>query len=247
VTLRVASLHVYPVKACAGQTRLDARVDALGLEDDRRYAILGASGRVLTQRDLPQMATIRPSLDAGTLWLDLGGLERIEAPEREFTVPCEAKVWSKTVPARAAAGRTQALLSDFLGTSARLVDLASGARRSFADSKPVLVVTTASLQALNGKLGSAVGLERFRGNIVVDGAAPLAELGWRRLSAGALELEFAEACERCEVPTIDQSSGRRMGEEPLQTLAAQFDSVFGARFGVARAGHIVAGEALTAA
>jgi len=247
VTLRVASLHVYPVKACAGQARLDARVDALGLEDDRRYAILGASGRVLTQRDLPQMATIRPALEAGTLRLDLGGLERIEAPEREFTVPCEAQVWSNTIAARAIAGGVSGRISDFLGVPARLVDLASGAQRSFADSKPVLVVTTASLQALNGGLGSAVGLERFRGNIVVEGAAPLAEIGWRRLSAGTLELQFAEACERCEVTTIDQARGVRAGEEPLQTLGERFNSVFGARFGVARAGHIVVGETLTAA
>ncbi len=247
MTLRVASLHVYPVKSCAALPRREARVDALGLEDDRRYAILGASGRVLTQRDLPQMATIRPSLEAGALWLDLAGLERIEAGPRDFTVPCEAQVWSKRIPARAAQGNLAARLSDFLGASARLVELAPDAAHSFADSKPVLVVTAGSLQALNDTLGIAVGLERFRGNVVVEGAAARAELGWRTLSAANLGLEFAEACERCEVTTIDQPSGTRRGEEPLQALTARFDSVFGARFRVVRPGRIAVGDELSTA
>lgn len=245
MTLRVAALHIYPVKACGGLSLGEAEVEALGLAGDRRYAVLAETGRALTQRDLPAMATILPSLSGKGLRLELGGLDHLEA--REFKSDCVADVWGRKIPARAAADEINRLLSDFLGVPARLVALGAEGERSFADSRPVLVVTSASLAGLNQRLAQPIGMERFRGNIVVDGAEPLAELRWRRVRAGAVELEFAEACERCEVPTIDQASGRRMGEEPLRTLAAHFDTVFGARYRVSGPGRIVLGDPISAA
>jgi len=242
--MRIAAIHLYPVKSCAALSPPEVAVDALGLEGDRRYAILGASSRALTQRDCPVMATIRPALAPGVLRLDLGGLAEVEAAAGSFSAACEADVWGRRIPARAAAAALNVQLSGFLGIEARLVELGADARSSFADSKPVLVVSTGSLDALNAVLGRAVGMERFRGNLVVEGAAPLAELGWRRLSAGEVALEFAEACERCEVTTIDQASGVRRGDEPLQTLATRFNSVFGAHYRVARPGRIELGAAL---
>jgi uncharacterized protein YcbX len=242
--MRVAALHLYPVKSCAALSPRATAVDALGLVGDRRYALLGASGRALTQRDCPPMATIRPALVPGVLRLDLGGIAEIEAAAGSFSAACEADVWGRRIPARAAPAALNAQLSGFLGIEARLVELGADAGRSFADSRPVLVVSTGSLDALNAALGRAVGMERFRGNIVVEEAVPLAELGWHRLRAGEVELEFAEACERCEVTTIDQASGERRGAEPLQTLAARFNSVFGAHYRVARPGRIELGAEL---
>jgi hypothetical protein len=233
------------VKACGGLSLAEAEVEAFGLADDRRYVILADSGRALTQRDLPIMATIRPALSGKGLRLDLGGLDHLEAGA--FSSDCVADVWGRKNPARAASGEVNRRLSDYLGIPARLVALGAGGESSFADSKPVLVVTSASLAALNKRLAQPIGIERFRGNVVVDGAEPLAELGWKRIRARAMELEFAVACERCEVPSIDQSSGRRMGEEPLQALAVQFDNIFGVRCRVSRPGHIVVGETLAAA
>lgn len=243
--MRIASLHVYPVKSCGAVDLGEARLDALGLDGDRRYAVVDAAGRALTQRGFAPMASIRPRRRSGALALDLGGLAEIKVPDDGFGEPCEAAVWGHRVPAHAAAEPVNRPLSDFLGTAARLVRLDPAAMRSFADSRPVLVVSAASLGLLNAKLNPKVGIERFRANIVVDGAAPLAELDWRRLAAGTAELEFAEPCERCEVTTIDQASGRRRGEEPLQTIAARFGSVFGAYFRVARPGRVAIGASLT--
>lgn len=242
--MRIASLHIYPVKSCGAVDLGQARLDALGLDGDRRYAIVDAAGRALTQRGLASMAGIRPRLLTGALVLDLGGLANIEVPDEAFGDRCEAAVWGHRVPAHAAAGPVNGPLSEFLGAAARLVRLDPDAMRSFADSRPVLLVSSASLGLLNAGLDPAVGIERFRANIVVDGAVPLAELGWQRLVAGTAELELGEPCERCEVTTIDQASGRRRGEEPLQTIAARFGSVFGAYFRVARPGLVATGASL---
>lgn len=245
--MRIASLHVYPVKSCAALAPRETRLDTLGLEGDRRYALVNGAGRALTQRAFPVMATIRPALLPGGLSLDLGGLAGVEAPDSGFRSECEADVWGRRIPARAAASTLSSLISEFLGTEARLVKLDEAGARSFADSRPVLVVSVATLDALNAALGDKVGVERFRGNIVVEDAAPLAELGWRRLAAGTAELEFAEPCERCEVTTIDQAGGVRRGDEPLRTLATRFDSIFGAHFRVTRPGLIAVGETLVPA
>ncbi|MBM3355014.1 MAG: MOSC domain-containing protein [Betaproteobacteria bacterium] len=242
--MHIAALHLYPVKSCAALSMQEAQVEAPGLAGDRRYAILGPSGRVLTQRDLPLLATIRPTPLARGLALDLGGLAKIEVPADGFAAACEAQVWGRRAPACAAPAGVNASLAAFLGAEARLVRVDAGAERSFADSKPVLVVATASLRALNQELAGAVGMERFRGNLVVEGAAPFAELGWPRFGAGEAEFAFAQACERCEVTTIDQASGSRRGEEPLRTLASGFDAVFGACFRVARPGRIRVGDTL---
>jgi hypothetical protein len=243
--LRIASLHLYPVKSCGSVDLSEARLDALGLAGDRRYAVLDPAGRALTQRRHPAMASIRPRLVPGALALDLGGLAAIEAPELDFGAACSADVWGTLVPARAAAEAINDRLSDYLGTAARLVRLGDDPGRTFADSRPVLVLTLASLAILNAALERPVGIERFRGNIVIDGAAPLAELGWRRLAAGTAGLEFEQLCERCEVTTIEQASGRRDGEEPLRAIATSFDSVFGAYFRVTQPGRVAIGAALS--
>ena len=62
-------------------------------------------------------------------------------------------------------------------------------------------------------------MARFRPNLVLRGAIPWAEDGWRRLRIGPLEIAIAKPCDRCVVTTTDQETGERRGKEPLRTLA----------------------------
>ena len=117
----------------------------------------------------------------------------------------------------------------------RLVALDPQATRSFADSRPVLVASTVMLEGLG------VGMERFRPNIVVDGAET-----WSALEGSAVRLERDKPCGRCEVTTIDQTSGERRGPEPLRTLNERFAGNFGIYCRVARAGTLRRGETLQA-
>ena len=56
--LRLASLHVYPVKALRGSDRDEARIEPWGLEGDRRWMVVDADGNALTQRTHRRMATV---------------------------------------------------------------------------------------------------------------------------------------------------------------------------------------------
>jgi uncharacterized protein len=239
--MRVQALFVHPVKACRALAIADAAVGPLGLEHDRRFAFVADDGLALTQRDQPLLATVLPSLHAHELRLDFGGLLKLAFPLREFVRSTSIDVWGKQIPARAAPESLVAQAANYLGTSVRLVMLDPEARRAFVDSQPVLVTTTAMLSVLNEHLPAAVGMERFRPNLVLEGAGD-----WTALEGKDVRLEREKPCSRCEVTTIDQASGARRGPEPLRTLNERFEGNFGVYCRVARPGRLRRGEILAA-
>ena len=91
-------------------------------------------------------------------------------------------------------------------------------RVSFADGFPFLLIGSGSLEDLNGRLATPLPMNRFRPNLVVSGAPPFAEDGWRRIRIGSIEFELVKPCARCMVTTLDQETGMK-GQEPLRTLA----------------------------
>jgi hypothetical protein len=132
--------------------------------------------------------------------------------------------------ARDAGDEAAEWLGRFLGTSCRLVCLPDdrvravdpefarpGDQVGFADGFPFLVIARASLDDLNARLPEPLSMVRFRPNLVIGGATPYAEDGWRRIRVGALELRLVKPCSRCTVPTVDPATGER-GPEPLRTL-----------------------------
>jgi uncharacterized protein YcbX len=236
--MRVVALHVYPVKACRALALDQATLGPLGLEGDRRFAFVGDDGRALTQREVSALATVCPALDAGALRLDLGGLAQLAVSLTSFTESCGVDVWGTLVPSRAAPRGLVSAAAEYLGLPLRLVMLDPRAERAFVDSRPVLVTTTQMLEAL-GLPG--VGMERFRPNVVLEGAQQ-----WTALEGEAVRLVGDKACGRCEVTTIDQASGLRRGPEPLRTLTERYGGNFGVYCRVARAGRLRCGEALRA-
>jgi uncharacterized protein YcbX len=109
--------------------------------------------------------------------------------------------------------KTQRLLKDQLwGDSANSTDTAA-----FQDWSAFHITTEESLADVNMRLEEeAVGMERFRPNIVLKGApCPFAEEGWGAIEFGAGAIGQAVAlrrlidCPRCIITTTDQKSGDR--------------------------------------
>ena len=96
---------------------------------------------------------------------------------------------------------------------------------SFADAFPYLLISEASLTELNNKLNAnnaaPVPMNRFRPNLVVQGAiTPHAEDQWKRIRIGDAIFSVAKPCARCSVPTVNQSTGEKTaGNEPIKTLS----------------------------
>ncbi|MET7968381.1 MOSC N-terminal beta barrel domain-containing protein [Micromonospora sp. NPDC005305] len=242
--MRVAAIHTYPVKGCRRMDRDTARVEPWGLDGDRRWLVVDDHGVGLTQRQHRELVTLRAVSRPGGLTLDAPGLAPLELAEPTGGETIQVRVFPARPPApvRAAGPEADDWLRRLLGRAARLVWLGdptrnlvpwpvpagSGAELSFADGTPLLLASTASLDALNDWLlesGSTewpLPMTRFRPNLVVGGAAPWAEAGWvgRRIRIGGAVFQGVGECDRCVVATIDQETGER-GREPLRTLAAR--------------------------
>jgi hypothetical protein len=237
--MRVSALHTYPVKGCHRLDHDVAQVEPWGLAGDRRWLVVDADGVGVTQRRHPRLTALRPLPRPGGLTLRAAGRPDLDVAEPADGDKLDVRVFSSQppVPARHAGAAADTWLGDLLGAPVRLAWLAepgtarpvdpgfgaSGDRVSFADGYPILVATTASLDAVNDWLVAAgddpVPMHRFRPNIVVSGAAPWAEDGWlgHRLRVGDITLRVVKPCDRCVVTTIDQETGDR-GRQPLHIL-----------------------------
>lgn len=237
---RLQSIHVHPVKAFRALAPGEAGVEPWGLAGDRRWALIDDGGKVVSQRREPRVALAAAELlPGGGIRLSAPGMEPLEVtvPRPVGTVPVaifQDKV--EAVPAEDAAAH--AWCSDYLGADVRLVHMDDPATRrpvdpdyafegetvSFADGFPLLLTTTASLDALNSLIARGdhadegpLPMDRFRPNIVVSGTEAWAEDDWSRLAIGEVVFRVAKTCGRCVVTTTDQATAAR-GREPLHTL-----------------------------
>jgi uncharacterized protein YcbX len=229
----VSQLCVYPVKSCRGVALEEAEVCATGFVHDRRWLVVDRHGTFKTQRDWPALARISTAIADGGLRLAADGMPPIRIPEPEMTgASRRVTIWHDSCDAITAGPEAAEWLSEFLAAPCQLVMMPdstvrqvdrsfaeSGDRVGFADGFPFLLVSQASLDELNRRLEDPLPMDRFRPNIVVEGCAPHAEDGWRRMTAGPVSFRVVKPCVRCVITTTDQETGER-GREPLRTLAA---------------------------
>jgi uncharacterized protein YcbX len=247
VAVRLASLHLYPVKSCAGVALDEALLVETGLELDRAWMVVDAHGRFLTQRELPRMALIRPTLKTYELVLRAPGMLGLHLMIDAADKPCRARVWDDEVAAYDMGDLAAQWFTDFLRPQApssvafplRLVrfdpeqqrlsnrrwtgDIA--AQNAFSDGFPLLVTSTASLDEVNRRLLAAgqapVGMARFRPNLVLDGLEAHGEdhLDEIRLGDvdGLVRLKLVKPCARCTIPDVDPESASQ-GHAVMDTL-----------------------------
>lgn len=236
--MHVSGLFVYPVKSLQGYAVEALEFDEVGPKHDRRFLVIDASGRMLTQRVEPRMVAVDTRVTGDTLTLSAAGAGSIEISTRsEASAPMRTvTVWkSEGLQAEDCGDAVASWLSGVLGQPCRLVRAGAAFRRvvtkkaavngdivGFADAVPALVIAEASLHDLNDRLVAKgedpVPMDRFRPNIVVADAAPFAEDTWPRVHIGGVTFRAAGPCSRCIMVTTDQKTGER-GKEPLRTLA----------------------------
>ena len=263
--LVVDSLHVYPLKGAAGFSPQSWPVDERGLRHDRRFMVVDADGVFISQRTNPRMALIRGEIAGDGLRISTAG-GMIDVPFPLTNAPTlRATVWDDCFDVRIADPNASRMLSEVLHAPAQLVWMPDDCERltsikrgeprrhvSFADAAPLLLTTTAALEELNTRLqrsgSSAIPMDRFRPNVVVRGAEAGADDHWRTLRIGNAAFRISNACKRCKVITIDQSTGEFAGNDPLATLAtyrADGPSVtFGQHMMAEASGSISVGDAV---
>ncbi len=249
----IAELWIYPIKGCAGTRLGAAQALTTGLQHDRCMMLVDAStGRFITQRSHPKMALIKPRVVGDSLHLsglDLGQAAlciAMQSGSQTDTVTVAVTVWRDTVPALDMGDAAAAWFSAALNADLRLVRfdpaqtrtvksthaLAAHQTHQFADGYPYLVLSKASLHSLNERLvangAAAIGADRFRANIIIDGVdAHTEDFSASMAHHSGTVISMVSPCTRCQVPTIDQSTGvANPQHEPTMTLNAyRYDSV----------------------
>jgi hypothetical protein len=246
--VQLAEIHRYPVKSLRGRKISKAAVESIGIEGDRRWLVVDASGCFQTIRELPRMVQIEAEAIEGGIRMihSEAGACNVSTPQ-ERAASCDVTIWGDTVRAVAAGAEADAFLSGLLGTKVRLVYLANpkarsidakygGDHLSFADDYPLLMASRSSLADLCTRVGADIAMGRFRPNFVIAGAAPWEEDTWRAIRIGNVRFRVAAPCARCVVTTYDPDTGAQSDpHEPLRTLG---------RFHRARDGGVIFGQNL---
>lgn len=239
----LSDIVLYPIKSCGGLSLREATLTRSGLMAeqiyDREWMVVDPDGKCLTQREHPRMALITPRLKASTLELRAPGMLRLEIelglPDPELAPTLATQVWDDRVLAYDCDALTAEWFSKAIGVPCRLARFHAKAVRPvserwtggvaattlFSDGYPILVTATSSLDDLNTRLAaagrSAIPMNRFRPNLVIDGIDAFEEDYAESYQIGAALLKPVKPCPRCPMPSVDQATGV-VGPDPLDIL-----------------------------
>lgn len=238
-SVTLAALYVYPVKSCGGVALNEALLIETGLEFDRAWMLVDPDGEFVTQRELPRMALVRCDLRASELVLRAPGMLALHLALEAVEAPTRVRLWNDEVAAYDMGALAAQWFTDFLGRPLRLVRFDPEQKRladpawtggvpaeaAFSDEFPLLVLSQASLDALNERLArrdvAPMTMARFRPNLVLTGLDAHGEDFLDELSfdtpQGPVRLKLAKPCPRCPIPDVDPQTGER-GTEPGDTL-----------------------------
>ena len=254
--MKVAWLHVAPVKGLSLESREYVVLGPNGVEDDRRFLLIDDDRRLVNGKRLAALTTIGAHFDPATNCLEL------RMPGDGAVTGTVALGEPVTVEGRQGGGHVvngpwAAALSEELGRSVRLVHLDDAGKGHDRASKEgaATLLSLASLERLadEANVGAPVDARRFRMLIGIDGATAHEEDGWigRRVHVGKAIVIPAGNVGRCEVTTLHPDRG--VSDLPTLKVLADYRKgvtsseplAFGIWARVERPGRIALGDAIT--
>lgn len=214
--LHIASLHHYPLKSAQGISLVQAQMNPLGLEQDRRWVLIDEAGNFLSQRTCRAIGAIHVVASGSELTISLHGQTDIAQANPNHLI--SAIVWGETVTdCLGVQPEINRWLSSTLGQAVRLVYCPENAirvvdeyyaglghRTAFSDGFPLLVMSQSSLDELARQWGAPIDFRRFRPNLIVGGACePFAEDSWRSIRIDNAIFDLVKPCSRCVIPSLD--------------------------------------------
>lgn len=232
--MTISQLFVYPIKSLGGIEISKAQVTDRGFKHDRRWMLVDSQHRFMTQREIPQLALLKTSIEQEQLIvthsIQTGNSIRFPlglSNENKIQVT----VWEDECEALEAGKEINAWFSRQLNMECKLVYMPDESLRkvdpdysidneitSFSDAYPFLIIGQSSLNDLNSKLSAPIPMNRFRPNIVFEGGYAFEEDEMEHFVINTIEFFGVKPCARCVVTTIDQQKAEK-GKEPLSTLS----------------------------
>jgi hypothetical protein len=261
--LKLSEINIYPIKSLGGISLQSSEVEERGLKYDRRWVLVDESNTFFTQRDFPEMALIKVSVESNGLKLNhkTKTIEPLFVPfEFEHTKRDKVVIWDDTVIGEFYNKQIDDWFFEIIGIKCHLVKMPDSTRRvvdetyaknkivSFADGYPFMIIGQSSLDDLNSRMDIPLPMNRFRTNFVFKGGKPFEEDGWKKFKIGDVIFEAVKPCARCVITTTDQDTAERF-KEPLLTLSKfrNFNSkvMFGMNLVCESIGKVSVGDNIT--
>lgn len=120
----------------------------------------------------------------------------------------------------------------------------AGVAYTDSDFPSISVLSLASLRALSQRIGRPLAMERFRGNLWIEGLGPWQEFEWigRRIRAGGATLRVRERITRCKATTVDPATGRPDADTLGALEAGWGHQDFGVYAEVVEGGRVAVGD-----
>jgi uncharacterized protein len=229
--IKVANTYLYPIKSCGGMSVDQVTFSEFGIAHDREMMLVDDENTFLSQRQHAELALAQTNLESDQLVVNAPHMGKLAIPleqdpdAEEFPI----SIWEKPGSGTIVSPEADEYFSDYLRMSGtRLLRVRQpreikpecrqdgySSRTAFADGFPLLVTSTGSLDELNRHLDQRIPMNRFRPNIVVEGAPAYDEDYWRKVQLGDLQAFVVRACARCPIPNIDQAGGELPRKRPV--------------------------------
>lgn len=222
----VRSLHRYPVKSLLGEALGEVVIEPRGLCGDRRWAVRDGDGKLGSGKSSQRFRTMDGLLRFSARYA--GGEVLVRLPG------------GRAVPV--ADPECAAAISEMVG---RPVTVCVEGEVPHFDSKPVHLLTTASLRWARSLAGGAtIDERRFRPNVVVEtpgGGAVEQDWIGRTIALGEVRLRVLKSTKRCVMVTLPQAE---LPHEPrvLSALTGHGEAYLGVLAEVEVPGRVRAGD-----
>ena len=231
----LSGIYIYPIKSASGLLVKEAEVEERGLKYDRRWMIVDADGKFISQRTHPEMSLLSVGIlgDGLVVSHKTKNYEPLFIPfDIDVEYLREVEIWDDKCSAVLVSNSADCWFSKVLNIPCQLVYMPDESNRlvdskystgkeivSFADAYPFLLTGQSSLDDLNSKLNIPVSMNRFRPNLVFNGGTPFIEDSWKKFEIGSVTFFPVKPCARCSVITVNQETGLH-GKEPLNVLSS---------------------------
>ncbi len=247
----VAAIFTAPVKSLSLEQPASVTVGFSGIAEDRRFHLIDAQGRLLTQRQEGRLVLVKAqySAESEVLTIQFPDGTCVDGPT-ELGGVLNTVIWGRQVAGREVTGPWGEALSRFCGSPVRMVKTDSPGESY--DECPVSLLSQASIDFMGERVTSGRKFEgrRFRPNFLIDGCSPHEEDRWLggvvRIGA-ELRLRLVAPDPRCAITTLDPDTGERDFDVPRLLLSyrpsarAPYFGVYGA---VDTVGTVSVGDAV---
>jgi len=256
----VKEIYIYPIKSLAGISCQTALAEEMGFENDRRWMLIDAENKHITQREYPIMSQFYPQISDGKISISFEDHQHEFSINEDLNIPIKSHVWEDETEVTEVSKSTSEWFSKHLGFECKLVRINKvGDRKhessrlketfnvSLADGYPYLLIGSESLDLLNEKLDEKITIKRFRPNIVISSAKAHEEDDYDTFKIGEVEFKNIKPCGRCIMVNNDPQKGI-IKKEPLKTLSkyrnVNNSVLFGTNIASLNSGIIKVGDAV---